>query len=957
MEPLKYRGLSEAEVQESRRKNGENVLAPPVRLPWYRQYLKKFDDPVIRILMLAAILSCLIGDWIEGGGILAAVFLATFLAFLNEFRAEKEFDLLNSNSDELPCKTIRSGAFVMVPRRELVVGDVVFVEQGEEIPADARVLEAVNLQLDQSSLTGETDPVPKFPAGDPAIAHLGECIYPPDQLLRGTPVVEGYGYCEITAVGEHTEIGRTAQAASIENDDPTPLQRQLENLSRIIGLIGFSVAAAVFIILIVKEVLEGKISQTFTEWLTLAVIFVAATIALLRVWLPLIGDGVEVICPRFRLRLPSLRGSLILGIAIGVIGVIAIAATTHPEPLFSVDALRGILTIFMIAVTLIVVAVPEGLAMSVTLSLAYSVRRMTATNNLVRKMHACETIGAATVICTDKTGTLTMNRMRVAEMHFAAFPEGRGARLEECIAVNTTGNLSFGASGSAETVGNPTEGALLLYLHSLGCDFARERFRFQLKSQLTFSTERKFMATAGVSPLDNAGVLYVKGAPEIVLARCRFRLNADGTQEALNETIRHELDSELRSCQARGMRTLALAMKSVELPENADLVEAAQDLTYLGFAAINDPVRPEVPDAVASCRRAGIQVKVVTGDSPETAREIGRQIGLTGDAGDFAEGEIITGRDYAALDDDEAVAVGRKLRIMARARPEDKLKLVRALKRDGAVVAVTGDGTNDAPALNNADVGIAMGKTGTAIAKEAAAIILLDDSFASVVNAVLWGRSLYANIQRFIIFQLTINVTALTVAVAGPFFGVELPLTVIQMLWINLIMDTFAALALATEPPDPAVMNRPPRPNGAFIVTPVMARWIFGTALVLVIFFMAFLSYLNASDDVLTRGELTVFFTTFVLLQFWNLFNVRAFGSSASALHHIGQNRIFLWIAGAILVGQILIVTFGGQPFRVEPLSVKCWIALFAATSLIFWVGEIVRLIFRLREKFRNKSA
>ncbi len=951
METVKYHGLSEAEVLKSRQENGANLLAPPVRLPWYRQYLKKFDDPVIRILMLAALLSCLIGDWIEGGGILIAVFLATFLGFLNEFKAEKEFDLLNQGSDELPCKTIRTGAFAMIPRRDLVVGDVIFVEQGEEIPADAKVLEAVNLQLDQSSLTGETDPVAKFAAGDPAIERLGECIYPADRLLRGTPVVEGYGYCEIIAVGEHTEIGQTAREASIENDELTPLQRQLENLSRIIGLIGFSVASAVFFILAGREIADGSISQSVPQWLVLGTLFLAGLTALLRVWLPLIGDGVEVMNPKFRLRLPPLEWCAVSGIVIAALGLGGIAwGGIWPQPAFSEEALRGLLAFFMIAVTLIVVAVPEGLAMSVTLSLAYSVRRMTATNNLVRKMHACETIGAATVICTDKTGTLTMNRMRVAEMRFAAFPGGRGARLEECISVNTTGNLSFGSSGSAETVGNPTEGALLLYLHGIGCDFAKQRFRFRLKNQLTFSTERKFMATAGISALDGAEVLYVKGAPEIVLGRCSEHLAADGKTEALTEALRAELLAELKSYQARGMRTLALAMKSGEFSEDEDLAETSQELVYLGFAAISDPVRPEVPAAVAGCRKAGIQVKVVTGDSPETAREIGRQIGLTGEAPDFEEGEIITGREYAALDDDEALKVGQKLRIMARARPEDKLKLVRALKRAGEVVAVTGDGTNDAPALNNADVGIAMGKTGTAIAKEAAAIILLDDSFASVVNAVLWGRSLYANIQRFIIFQLTINVAALTIAVAGPFVGIELPLTVIQMLWINLIMDTFAALALATEPPDPAVMNHPPRKNDAFIVTPPMARQIFGTAFALVIFFLAFLGYLNHTGGVLTLREQTLFFTAFVLLQFWNLFNVRAFGSSRSTLCHIGSNPVFLWIAGAILFGQVLIVTFGGRPFRVEPLPFSSWIAVIAATSLILWGGELFRFIFRLRK-------
>ena len=951
MEQLNYRGLTEEQIRISRAEHGANVLPAPVRVAWYIQYLQKFRDPVIRILMIAAVLSCLIGDWVEGGGILAAILLATFIAFLNEYRAEKEFDLLNQSNDDLPYKVIRGGAFVMVPRRDLVVGDVIFIEQGEEIPADARVLEAVNLQLDESSLTGETDPVGKFPAGHPEIARLGECTYPADKLMRGTPVVEGYGYAEITAVGEHTEIGRTAREASLETEEDTPLQKQLEKLSRLIGLVGFLISVLTFGVLAGREIYRGEMVQTPAQWGITATLALALALALLRVWLPLITEGLEVIRNRTFASAPRSWICIAAAVAVVLIGLGGIwFGGVWQEPAISREVIARLLNFFMIAVTLIVVAVPEGLAMSVTLSLAYSMRRMTASNNLVRKMHACETIGAATVICTDKTGTLTMNRMRVNSMHFAAFPEGSGALLEESIAVNTTGNLSIGEDGEAEAVGNPTEGALLLYLHGKGLDFGQLRFRFQLKEQLTFSTERKFMATYGRSAVDDRMVLYVKGAPEILLGRCAKRLSAAGVEEELTAGLRRELEEELHSWQARGMRTLAICYRRVELGEGADLAEEAKELVWMGFAAISDPVRPEVPPAVACCRRAGIRVKVVTGDSPETAREIGRQIGLAGD-GDFAPGEIITGREYAALDDEEAVKAGQKLKIMARARPEDKLRLVRSLKRSGEVVAVTGDGTNDAPALNNADVGIAMGKTGTAIAKEAAAIILLDDSFASVVNAVLWGRSLYANIQRFIIFQLTINVTALSIAVIGPFVGVELPLTVIQMLWINLIMDTFAALALATEPPDPSVMDRPPRRNSDFIVTPGMARWIFGTGIVQVVFFLLALFRMQGHTGMVALREQTLFFSVFVMIQFWNLFNVRAYGSGKGFFARFCGNGMFYAIAGAILVGQIVIVTCGGKAFRVVPLGLIDWVGIIAGCSIVFWAGEGLRVLGRLGKR------
>ena len=874
MIPYNPQGLTPEEVAASRAAHGENIITPQRDDSAWRLLAEKFRDPIIIVLLVAAALSLAMafmeGNFTETIGILCAILLATCVGFLFEWDAMRRFRRLNRVNDEQPVKVRRGGVMREIPRREVVVGDLVSLEAGETVPADGELVEAVSLQMDESTLTGEPETAKYVDEElfDP------EATYPSNRLLRGTTVRDGYGRMVVTAVGDATEAGRVTEQATVQSGEQTPLHRQLTRLSRQIGKVGIALSVLIFVILIGKAFLVEGLADA-------------------------------------------------------------------PWP----HVVRIVLNCFMVSVAMIVMAVPEGLPMSITLSLALSMRRMLKTNNLVRKMHACETIGAATVICTDKTGTLTMNRMRVSSMRFAAFPEGKGALLEESIAVNTTGNLSISPDGAAEAVGNPTEGALLLYLHGLGLDFLKLRFAFQLKEQLTFSTERKFMATYGRSAVDDAMVLYVKGAPEILLARSARVLTASGEEE-LSDAKREELFDELKQYQARGMRTLAICMRRTELPAGADLAEAANELTYLGFAAISDPVRPEVPPAIRSCRTAGIQVKVVTGDSPETAREIGRQIGLAGDGG-FGEGEILTGREYAALDDDEAVRIGRKLKIMARARPEDKLKLVRALKRSGEVVAVTGDGTNDAPALNNADVGIAMGKTGTAIAKEAAAIILLDDSFASVVNAVLWGRSLYANIQRFIIFQLTINVAALLIAVTGPFLGVELPLTVIQMLWINLIMDTFAALALATEPPDPAVMDRRPRRSGDFIVTGTMAKNIFGTAIALVVFFIGWLLHMKGEAGAVLLRDQTVFFSVFVLIQFWNLFNVRAYGTAGSFLRRLGGNHMFYLIAGAILAGQIVIVTFGGRAFRVAPLDVLTWVEIIAATSLVLWIGELIRFVAR----------
>ncbi len=961
---VRYRGLAPAEVETSRREHGENLLAPPEREPWYQLFLEKFNDPVIRILIIAALISGATGGWIEGLGIIVAILLATGLAFLNEYRAGKEFDILNKVNDDTPVKVIRAGEFQQIPKRELVVDDILFLESGEEAPADGKVLEAVNFQIDQSKLTGESDPVVKMSEADAAHHEAGEETYPSDLVLRGTAVAEGYGYLKISAVGASTEIGKTAVAAAEKSETETPLNRQLAQLGKLIGLVGFAVAAVTFSALVIQSVFKGTLVQSVAQWTVSGLLLAAILTALIQVWLPVICDGLELhkgrsFLPSF-MKKNAIRNQLlflfaailILGIGLGAM----MMAGTLPDSIrdwISPEALPKFVTFFMIAVTLIVVAVPEGLAMSVTLSLAYSMRRMTAANNLVRKMHACETIGAATMICTDKTGTLTMNRMHVQH---AEFPRSsRGAEAAELIATmiagNSTANLSRLDPNDPQPIGNPTEGALLLWLESQEIDYADVRASFQIACQWTFTTERKFMATRGKTP-EGTQLLLAKGAPEILLNLCTTKETAEGTLP-LTDDDRKQLLADLKVWQARGMRTLGFAYR--ENPnESDDLAEAAQELIWAGFSAIADPVRPDVPDAIGHCRRAGIGVKMVTGDNPETAREIGRQIHLWED-GESEEDTVITGAEFAALSDDEVLKIARKLKIMARARPNDKLRLVKALKSLGEVVAVTGDGTNDAPALNSADVGIAMGKTGTSVAKEASDIILLDDSFSSIVNAVMWGRSLYRNIQRFLLFQLTVNVVALTIAMSGPFIGIDLPLTVIQMLWVNLIMDTFAALALATEPPDPKVMELPPRRNSAFIVTPAMWRGIFGGAAVFLIVLIYLLFHikgmgLEAGSDA-SNHQLTIFFCVFVLLQFWNLFNAKCFGTGESIFRHLAGNRAFLLITAGILVGQILMVHLGGKVFRTNPLSITEWVAIIAGTSMILWGRELFRLCFRKRSE------
>lgn len=1031
--PAGYRGLSGPEVLASRERFGANVLTPPRRDPWWKLYLRKFDDPVIRILMVAAVIAIGVGladgKYFEGLGIVVAILLATGLAFWNEYSAAKEFDLLRKSEDEVPVQVIRDGVFTRVPRRDIVVGDIVVLGAGEEVPADGEVLSAVSLQVDESRLTGESHPVAKSPAGASVPVGPADTTYEAHRVLRGTVVVDGHGTIRVTAVGDATEIGCTARAAAEEPHEETPLNAQLHRLSKVIGVCGFGVSALTFAALLVRGLGLGEIALAGGQWYFAFLVLIAAGLTLARVWVPIVADALELAGRPLSLPKwlggrgpssgsppagphraegdaglwgwPATVGGGLLVWAAGTLAGIALGwLDPAPSAWLPAEAAHRLLTYFMIAVTIIVVAVPEGLAMSVTLSLAYSMKRMAATNNLVRKMHACETMGAATVICSDKTGTLTKNEMRVQawEMPFSppapaagtGVPPGGAVGgdsggpgrpwpalgqglLAEAIAANSTANLSRQPGQPAAPLGNPTECALLFWLEEQNQDYLASRAAFQVARQWTFSTERKYMATLGRSAVLGVPVLHAKGAPEVVLSLCSQVLTPSGPQPI--EPYREHIQQQLSIYQQRGMRTLGFAYRAMEQPGSPpDLGEAAAEMTWLGFAAIADPVRPDAAQAVALCRRAGIQVKIVTGDNAETAQEIARQIGL---ADGRAPALHVSAAVFRQWSDTEACQSLDALTILSRAKPMDKLRLVRLLQAQGHVVAVTGDGINDAPALNYADVGVAMGMTGTSVAKEASDMILLDDSFRSIVNAVMWGRSLYENIQRFILFQLTINVAALGLALLGPFLGVDLPFTVTQMLWVNLIMDTFAALALASEPPRPEVMDRPPRRASDFIVTPQMARTIFGTAAAFIVLLGGFLLWIQGNAlqqlapaglgqapalardtlghappvQAVTRWELTVFFTTFVMLQFWNLFNARCLGQSRSAFHGLTRNKAFLWIAGIILVGQLLLVQFGGEIFRTTPLSAVQWLVIAGGTSVVLWVGEAIRLVRRLRQK------
>ena len=862
-------GLTDEQVKQSREQHGRNVLTPPHRTSLWKLYLDKYRDPIIQILLVAAFVSLILAfieqNFMETIGIFVAVFLATTVGFYFERDAAKKFNVLTALSEEQPVKVRRKGKVMQIPRHDIVVGDVVLIEVGDEVPADGELLTCTDLQINESTLTGESITEKNLEGG-------GDGAYPRNVVLRSTMVMNGRGEFVVTAVGDATEIGKVAQKSTEQTSVKTPLYVQLDKLASMISKVGSVVSVAAFVIFLVHDILTNP------------------------VW-----GGKDYFY----------MAEIVLGY-------------------------------FMMAVTLIVMAVPEGLPMAVTLSLALNMRRMLKSNNLVRKLHACETMGAVTVICTDKTGTLTQNQMQVDEL---LQKDDNAQLLDVAIALNSTAELD-----EDKAIGNPTESALLLWLKSQGKDYKEIRQQAKVLKQQPFSTEKKYMAT--IAEVSDKKYLLVKGAPEIVLSLCQ-----------MEERERNQALRELDEWQHKAMRTLAFAFKEIEADLNISQLLSDKNFTLQALVAITDPIRKDVPAAVKECRRAGIEVKVVTGDTAATAVEIGKQIGVFEDEaenigadGDMTslDQQMITGEQWEALSDEEAYERAKDIRVMSRARPTDKQRLVAMLQKRGDVVAVTGDGTNDAPALHYAHVGLSLG-SGTSVAKEASDMTLLDDSFKSIANAVMWGRSLYRNLQRFLFFQLVVNVVALLLVLGGSVIGTEMPLTVTQILWVNLIMDTFAALALASLPPSHEVMQDKPRKGSDFIITKSMAWGILFCGVVFFAVMFALLVYCERrGEGGVDVHELTIFFTIFVMIQFWNLFNAKALGSNRTAFRHFLKDKGMILVLGLILIGQWIIVTFGGEMFRTVPLSATEWLAIIGGTSIVLWAGEVFRLFKRLLAK-RNR--
>lgn len=870
-------GLTDEQVKQSREQHGKNVLTPPQRTSLWNLYLDKYRDPIIQILLVAAFVSLILAfiekNFMETIGIFVAVFLATTVGFYFERDAAKKFNLLTALSEEQPVKVRRNGKVMEIPRHDVVVGDVVLVEVGDEVPADGELIVCNDLQINESALTGE-------PVAEKSLEGGGDGAYPRNVILRSTMVMNGRGEFVVTAVGDATEIGKVAKKSTEQTSVETPLHMQLDKLAKMISKVGSVVSVAAFFIFLIHDILTN----------------------------------------------PAWGGKDYFYMA------------------------EIVLKYFMMAVTLIVMAVPEGLPMAITLSLALNMRRMLKSNNLVRKLHACETMGAVTVICTDKTGTLTQNKMQVSALELK---QGDEALLDTAIALNSTAELNDG-----KPIGNPTESALLLWLDAQGKDYEELRKQVNVLKQLPFSTERKMMAT--LAEVDGETYLFVKGAPEIVMKKC-----------IIEDRMQRQSAEELDEWQHKAMRTLAFAYKKIEASimrtsrtSTAEVVALldANDLQLQAIAAIADPIRSDVPAAVQECRHAGIEVKVVTGDTAATALEIGKQIGVFEDEPENigADGsltsldqQMITGEQWEALSDEEAYERAKDIRVMSRARPTDKQRLVAMLQKRGEVVAVTGDGTNDAPALHYAHVGLSLG-SGTSVAKEASDMTLLDDSFKSIANAVMWGRSLYRNLQRFLFFQLVVNVAALLLVLGGSVIGTEMPLTVTQILWVNLIMDTFAALALASLPPSHEVMKDKPRKASDFIINKSIG---FGILFCGIVFFLVMFALLVYCERRGKGGvdvhELTMFFTTFVMIQFWNLFNAKALMSHHTAFRHFLKDKGMILVLVLVLVGQWIIVTFGGEMFRTTPLSLHEWLLIIGSTSVVLWAGELWRTFKRMIAKRR----
>ncbi|GAY37277.1 hypothetical protein CUMW_027810 [Citrus unshiu] len=841
-----------------------------------------WQDLTLIILMIAAAASLALGiktegieeGWYDGGSIAFAVILVIVVTAVSDYRQSLQFQNLNEEKRNIHLEVIRGGRRVEVSIYDLVVGDVVPLNIGDQVPADGVLISGHSLSIDESSMTGESKIVHKD-SKDPF-------------LMSGCKVADGNGTMLVTSVGINTEWGLLMASISEDSGEETPLQVRLNGVATFIGIVGLTVALIVLVVLL---------ARFFTGHTKNA-------------------DG----SIQFR------------------------AGKTKVS-----HAVDGAIKILTVAVTIVVVAVPEGLPLAVTLTLAYSMRKMMADKALVRRLSACETMGSATTICSDKTGTLTLNQMTVVEAYVGGRkidPTDSNSQLSpmvtsllvEGIAQNTTGSVYLPPNGGeAEVSGSPTEKAILQWGMKLGMNFEAVRSECSVLHVFPFNSLKK---RGGVAvQLPNSEVhIHWKGAAEIVLDSCTRYIDTDDHLVEMDEDKLLTFKKAIEDMASCSLRCVAIAYRTYErerVPDEEELSRWAlpeDNLVLLAIVGIKDPCRPSVKDAIRLCRIAGVKVRMVTGDNIQTARAIALECGILTSEADATEPNIIEGKSFRALSDTQREEIAEKISVMGRSSPSDKLLLVQALRKRGDVVAVTGDGTNDAPALHEADIGLAMGIQGTEVAKESSDIIILDDNFASVVKVVRWGRSVYANIQKFIQFQLTVNVAALVINFVAAVSSGDVPLNAVQLLWVNLIMDTLGALALATEPPTDHLMQRSPVGRREPLITNIMWRNLliqasYQVSVLLVLNFQGkrILNLERDSNAHSNKVKNTLIFNSFVLCQIFNEFNARK-PDEKNIFRGITKNRLFMGIVAVTLVLQILIIQFLGKFASTTRLNWKHWI-------------------------------
>ncbi|KAL9992176.1 putative P-type Ca(2+) transporter [Helianthus debilis subsp. tardiflorus] len=879
-------GIDGQDLNERRTVFGSNTYHKPPPKGLFYFVVEAFKDVTILILIGCAVLSLGFGikedgikeGWYEGGSILLAVFLVIVVSAVSNFRQEKQFDSLSKISNNIKIDVVREGRRQKISIFDIVVGDIVVLNVGDQIPADGLFVDGHSLLVDESSMTGESEQIEVNATGNPF-------------LISGAKVADGHCRMLVLSVGMNTSWGKMMSSITGDNNEQTPLQSRLNKLTSSIGKVGLAVAFLVLLVMLIRY---------FT------------------------GNTEDENGKR----------------------------EYNGKPTSVNEILDSVTGIFSAAVTIVVVAIPEGLPLAVTLTLAYSMKRMMSDQAMVRKLSACETMGSATVICTDKTGTLTMNQMTVTKFWLGLeYIEQHASNvfslqvlelLHEAVGLNTTGTIFKHASRLVpEYSGSPTEKAILSWaVEHLEMDMEKLKQCSTVLHVETFNSKKKRSGVSIRRNNDNTIHVHWKGAAEMVLAMCSKYYISNGCKEIIDSDSRKQLENIIEGMAASSLRCIAFAHKKVF--EGTETL-AEEGLTLLGIVGLKDPCRPGSKKAIETCRFAGVEVKMITGDNLFTAKAIATECGILESGQEVCEDEVVEGVQFRNFTDEERMQKVDRIRVMARSSPFDKLLMVKCLKQKGHVVAVTGDGTNDAPALKEADIGLSMGIQGTEVAKQSSDIVILDDDIASISTVLMWGRCVYNNIQKFIQFQLTVNVAALVINFIAAVTSGGVPLTAVQLLWVNLIMDTLGALALATEGPTKELLNKPPVGRVEPLITNVMWRNLLAQAIFQITVLLTFQFKGKAIFNVDERVKDTIIFNTFVLCQVFNEFNSRKL-EKRNIFKGIHKNRLFIGIIGITIILQIVMVEFLKKFADTERLNGVQWGICVGIAALSWPIGWVMKL-------------